>query len=643
MGKSRQGNLFDALESWNSQLATGVKMLQKDKTPFSSSDEMLEVAHEILTIRGKIENPSRQDGENIDSILPELKDQEKELTNLWHSRIKLSVNTVKLCKTIKKHKLNNLESEVIAICILNALGLWDNRISDISQILSTLAIPTSQKLMALRYMSENGRLYKEDLIYYDDVDEKLSDRTLIIAPELIDMALNGNNSVPPGFGVTSEAALYDELEKLSNIMLEKTDTHYGGYARHSKQEFERLSRKLKSLIRKLDETLTLRPKWHLSKLRLDIKDYCDWVIFLALLGKSLEHGDEDSNLYKGRGLSTCASQTKGKRKEMVKRLMSNAPLVKNNLVAPCNGSDFLLGNNTNSSMETEFELTDNAITLLGIDDQVCLGKKTDTRLKTPQISLSNIVLPPETAEAVNLAIVQSKGRKTLMSDWGLGETFSYGKGLTMLFNGSPGTGKTATAEAIAHELKRPLLVADYSKIQGCYVGQTEKNIVSTFRAAQKHNAVLFWDEADAMFFDRDSASQNWEVRDVNVLLQEIERFEGVCILATNRKGTMDKALERRIAVKVEFPRPDKAIRNKLWRKLLPKKLPLSKDIDFDNLSSFDMSGGEIKNVVLNASRFAFVRSVTGPVTMADFLKAIDLENDGNWSSKKSMKTIGFVN
>jgi len=105
---------------------------------------------------------------------------------------------------------------------------------------------------------------------------------------------------------------------------------------------------------------------------------------------------------------------------------------------------------------------------------------------------------------------------------------------------------------------------------------------------------------------------------------------------------MDKALERRIAVKVEFHRPDKSIRKKLWKKLLPKKLPLSKDIDFDNLSSFDMSGGEIKNVVLNASRFAFVRSQAGPVIMADFIKAIDLENDGKWTNKNSMKTIGFV-
>ena len=97
-----------------------------------------------------------------------------------------------------------------------------------------------------------------------------------------------------------------------------------------------------------------------------------------------------------------------------------------------------------------------------------------------------------------------------------------------------------------------LLVVDYSQIQNCLLGQTEKNIARAFRDARENDAILFWDEADAMFYDRDSTSHNWEVRDVNVLLVEIERFEGICVLATNRKLTLDKALERRISLKVAF-------------------------------------------------------------------------------------------
>ena len=203
-----------------------------------------------------------------------------------------------------------------------------------------------------------------------------------------------------------------------------------------------------------------------------------------------------------------------------------------------------------------------------------------------------------------------------------------------LFYGPPGTGKTATAEALAAELGRPLLTADYSKIQNCFVGQTEKNIVALFRRARRHNAVLFWDEADAMFHDRDAASRAWEVRDVNVLLQEIERFDGVCILATNRKPTLDKALARRITAKVEFPRPDRARRADIWRKLLPPRMPLAEDVDPERLAEADLSGGEIKNVILNAARLACGRSPDSQVTAQDLHQAATMELAGRGETRR---------
>ena len=189
---------------------------------------------------------------------------------------------------------------------------------------------------------------------------------------------------------------------------------------------------------------------------------------------------------------------------------------------------------------------------------------------------------------------------------------TYGRSPVLLFSGPPGTGKTATAEALAHELDKPILVADYSRIQNCFVGQTEKNIVRVFREARNQDAVLFWDEADAMFYDRDSAHRNWEVRDVNVLLQELERFEGICILATNRKITLDKALGAadRAEGRVRAARPARTAL--IWEKLLPQKLPLARDVDLDDLSEADLAGGEIKNVVLNAARLALQRDRRRP-------------------------------
>lgn len=143
-----------------------------------------------------------------------------------------------------------------------------------------------------------------------------------------------------------------------------------------------------------------------------------------------------------------------------------------------------------------------------------------------------------------------------------------------------------------------------------------------------------------MFADRGSLTHNWEMRQANVLLQEIERFEGVCILATNREITLDSALERRITVKVRFDRPDSVLRERIWRKLLPHQLPLGPDVDLGTLGREDLSGGEIKNVILNAARIALHRCSGGPVTMEDFRQAVQMEHTGRFlENRRSL--IGF--
>jgi SpoVK/Ycf46/Vps4 family AAA+-type ATPase len=239
-----------------------------------------------------------------------------------------------------------------------------------------------------------------------------------------------------------------------------------------------------------------------------------------------------------------------------------------------------------------------------------------------------------------MAVAQARDSQKLLRTWGLGDVVPYGHSVVLLFFGPPGVGKTASAEAIAHELGKPLLVVDYSQIQNCYVGVTEKNVVRVFRQAQSSEAVLFWDEADAMLYDRDTAQNSWEVRDVNVLLQEIEKFEGVCILATNREGSLDKALARRVSIKVHFTRPDRKMRRAIWEKLLPATLPLSRDVDLKRLSDADLTGGEIKNVILNAARLALQRTPEGPVRQMDFERALSMEKkDGE---DGSCSRIGFA-
>jgi SpoVK/Ycf46/Vps4 family AAA+-type ATPase len=238
-----------------------------------------------------------------------------------------------------------------------------------------------------------------------------------------------------------------------------------------------------------------------------------------------------------------------------------------------------------------------------------------------------------------MAIAQVRHADLLIRNWGLAQTLPYGRAVSMLFSGPSGVGKTACAETVAHELGRPILVADYSRIQDCWVGETEKNIVNTFRNARRNRAVLFWDEADAMFYDRNQTRSSWEVRDVNVLLQELERFDGVCVLATNRKASLDPALERRLTLKVEFERPGRDLRRRIWQKLLPAKMPLGPDVDLDRLAAWDLSGGEIKNVILNAARLALARDPKGLVRMQEFEQAASMSDGSGWSKAKR---VGFT-
>lgn len=287
----------------------------------------------------------------------------------------------------------------------------------------------------------------------------------------------------------------------------------------------------------------------------------------------------------------------------------------------------------------EFELTPEFIAELGIRG-ARRQKRSRHMPRTPLVKLEDLVLSESARSQLEMLISQLEHSSVLLDDWGFRETLPYGRGATMIFSGPPGVGKTACAEGIAHRLGRPILSINYSEIQNCFVGETEKNIVAVFREAAENDAVLFWDEADAIFFDRDSAYRSWEVRQVNVLLQELEHFEGVCILCTNRKLTLDPALERRISLKVEFERPTRPMREQIWRKLVPQKLPLAADVNFECLARHEMSGGEIKNALLNAARIALVRAPRGSVAMTDFEQAVAMEISGRWA-KTGPRSIGF--
>ncbi len=447
------------------------------------------------------------------------------------------------------------------------------------------------------------------------------------------------SSIKLGSETLSEEKLWEFIESIIRLTKKVCDSLKDirdlGTNQHN---FQVLTSKLRTRISNLDKELANHPAWGITHTRKLIRNTKEWIIFLALVGKATGWIDPDDELFTGDGLACSVADSVIDIHKSVSVLSPDAFLIKNGYVRACGGIDNCWSYDITYLKTTIFELTGKSIRCLGLSEGTRIGTYINQGLKIPQTHLNHLALPNETRESLGIALSHYRGLQTLMVKWGLGERIMYGRGMTMLFYGPPGTGKTATAEAVAHELKKPLMVADYSQIQNRYVGETEKQIVMVFNSARQNNAVLFWDEADAMFFDRNFVHNDWDIRNVNILLQEVERFEGVCILSTNRDFSLDKALERRISVKIPFPKPDYKVRIQIWKKIIPAKLPLSKDVNFINLGRADLSGGEIKNVILNAARLAFERSSQGPVTMNDFEKAIKMEHSGINTRKNE---IGF--
>ncbi len=228
----------------------------------------------------------------------------------------------------------------------------------------------------------------------------------------------------------------------------------------------------------------------------------------------------------------------------------------------------------------------------------------------PRRTFDDVVLPASTMRALNHALALVRKHDLIFHQWGLAERHSAGLGLAFHFAGPPGTGKTICAEALAYALDRRLLVVRYSELESRWVGQTSKHVASVFRAAEHQDAVLFFDEADAIAGRRFTALNAAYERESNavvtVLLHELESFPGVVIFATNLAANIDPAFERRIRTHILFEMPNLEERERIWRvQLHARKTPLADDVDFRALAeAYPRSGGDIKNAVLKAAQIA---------------------------------------
>lgn len=228
----------------------------------------------------------------------------------------------------------------------------------------------------------------------------------------------------------------------------------------------------------------------------------------------------------------------------------------------------------------------------------------------PERTFEDVILPEQTRRTLEEALAQVRNHALIFGRWGLGERHASGLGLAFNFAGPPGTGKTICAEAIAHSLGMKLLVVDYAEVESMWMGETPKNIAGVFRSAAEQNAVLFFDEADAIASRRTSAGGLGQDREsnltVNVMLRHLDSFNGVVIFATNLASNFDPAFERRIRTHVRFLMPGPEERERIWAvQIHPRKTPLASDVDFRALAEkYEVSGGDIKNAVLKAASIA---------------------------------------
>jgi len=245
----------------------------------------------------------------------------------------------------------------------------------------------------------------------------------------------------------------------------------------------------------------------------------------------------------------------------------------------------------------------------------------------PVAGWADLVLPAGTAAQLRELVIRARWRERVRDEWGMGRGGSRGDGVTALFAGPSGTGKTLAAEVIAGELGLDLYAIDLAMVVDKYVGETEKNLDRLFAEAERVNGVLFFDEADALFGKR---SEVHDARDryANVetayLLQRMETFDGIAVLATNLRANLDDAFARRLDAVVDFAVPDRAARLALWRRHLGERVPRAADLDLEFCAAaFELSGGNIGNVTRCAAFLAADEGV--PVAMAHLIRGVERE------------------
>ncbi len=260
----------------------------------------------------------------------------------------------------------------------------------------------------------------------------------------------------------------------------------------------------------------------------------------------------------------------------------------------------------------------------------------------PQVTFEDLILPAPQLAMLKQLVAHQRHQATVYLDWGMATASQRGLGVTALFVGQSGTGKTLAAEAIAHELRLDLYHIDLSQLVSKYIGETEKNLRRVFDAAEEGGSVLLFDEADALFGKRSEVKDShdrYANMEVSYLLQRMESYQGISLLTSNLRSALDGAFLRRLRFIVPFPFPDAPQRAELWRRAFPSSVPIE-GLSFDKLSRLSVTGGQIRNIALCAAFLAV--SEQRPVTMQHILQAARSEYEKSERPLSESETRGWV-
>ncbi len=408
---------------------------------------------------------ARQKADSAKKELQHLRKVNVARTYNWHKSFELMGQSTPFTKKCLQHRLNKTEREILAALLLNQLALVEKGINSCKELLEFLGLTSTQVIPAMRMLSEHGRLYRAKILSFDDPEYDLAIRTPVVDSALVDVILSQNSELATGWKVKNERELFDRLNNLTRALMKKSDCLRDlSFGLGNERLSRKWTRQVTRLLIDLEQTLSQHPRWKLAEIQNEIPHSAEFTIFLALLGKHLGHAAADDCLFTGGGLARAVSDEMFEVITNLRLLSPDKNLAQKGFISPC-GGDVELASNDDSSLETmEFELTAKAVELLGIEKHAFINRKCDFQARKPILRLEQMVLSEKVRLALNMALIHARYGRQLIDDWGLGEIIPYGRSPVLLFSGPPGTGKSATAEAMAQELGKAILVVDYSRI-----------------------------------------------------------------------------------------------------------------------------------------------------------------------------------